>query len=91
MTNTMNRRTALGSIVAGAALVAAPAAVALVPYPDAELIALDAKIRELVAMAKRIVEERFDPFEDQFREIACNEASGLRAGPKIKLGDFSGL
>jgi hypothetical protein len=79
MAKVMNRRAALGSIAAGAVLIAAPAATVLAPYPDAELIALDAKIRDLVATARRIAEERFDPFEDEFREIACNESFGLSA------------
>jgi hypothetical protein len=85
MAEVMNRRAALGSIVASAAMVATPAAAALAPYPDAELIALDMKIRELVVTAKRVVEERFDPFEDQFREIACNEASGRSAEQRWKM------
>jgi hypothetical protein len=65
-------------------LVAAPAA-ALAPCPDAELIALDMRIRDLVATARRIAEGRFDPFEDQFREIACNEGSGLSAEQRWQL------
>jgi len=77
VTNLLNRRAALGSIAAAGAMLAAPATIALTGHSDVELIALDAKIRDLVATARRIAEERFYPFEDQFREIACNEASGL--------------
>jgi hypothetical protein len=85
MDQSIDRRRALGTFASAALASIGGVTPGDAVSKDAELIALDAKIRDLAATARRIAEERFLPFEDEFREIACNEASGLSAERRWEL------
>jgi hypothetical protein len=70
MTETLNRRDAIGRIAAAASLALPGAAVAAAPsVPDGEIIALSAEITRRSAEADQLRETRIDPFQEHFEDL----------------------